>query len=161
MGAPMNDHDRIRGLFPLAAAGALDESEERDLSAHLTSCADCAAELEGWNALTGALRRMPTPQAPANLVHRVQLQLLTHAIREQERQRSHRAFFWLILFGWTMTFATWPVLRFASNAASTLLHVEFLHTWYGPATFSVVSWIGAAAAAAFLCLRHREERGLA
>ena len=54
MGAPMNDHDRIRELFPLAAAGALDESEERDLSAHLASCADCAAELEGWQRSDGS-----------------------------------------------------------------------------------------------------------
>ncbi len=50
----MNDHDRIRELFPLAAAGALDESEERDLSAHLASCADCAAELEGWQRSDGS-----------------------------------------------------------------------------------------------------------
>jgi anti-sigma factor RsiW len=157
----MNDHDRIRELLPLAAAGALDESEERDLAAHLAACSDCATEMKGWHALSGALRRIPTPRAPEALVNRVQIQLITHAIREAERKRSHRAFFWLILFGWTTTIATWPVLQFVSNGAAGWLHIEFLRTWYGPATFSLISWLGAAAAAAFLCLRHREERGLA
>ena len=157
----MNDHERIRGFLPLAAARALDAAEERELDAHLANCAECSAELEIWHGLGGALCRIPTPQAPPALVNRVHIQLLTHAIREAERKRTHRAFFWLILFGWTMTFATWPVLRLVSTGVGDWLHWDFLRTWYGPATFSLLSWLAAAAATAVLCLRHREDRRLA
>ena len=156
----MNEHAKIREWFALAAADALDDNENVEFREHLASCAECASEWQSWQALAGALRRLPTPQVRPEILQRAQIQLITHSVREVERRRTQRGFFWLLLFGWAMTFASWPVLRLASNAAANLLHVEFLHTWYGPAAFSLLSWIGAAAATAVLCLRHREERGL-
>ena len=52
----MSEHDQIRELLALAAAGALDASEESRLSAHLRSCPDCASELSSWQEMGAALR---------------------------------------------------------------------------------------------------------
>jgi anti-sigma factor RsiW len=54
----MNEHEKIREQMPLATAGALDDSEERELSGHLSACGDCSAEFEQWRELGAGLRRM-------------------------------------------------------------------------------------------------------
>ena len=67
----MNEHDAMRELLSLAAAGALDAAEQAKLGGHLAGCPACAAELDAWRELAGSLKRLPTPQAPLGLVERV------------------------------------------------------------------------------------------
>jgi len=157
----MNEHARWRELAVLAAAGALTDQEERELATHTASCKECAADLEGWNELGSALRRLPTPQAPAALVERTQLHLAALALQHAERRHSFRVMAWLILFGWTTTVAAWPVVRLVMDGAASWLDFHFVHQWYGLVGFTAFSWLSAGVAAAVLGLRHRQERRLA
>jgi anti-sigma factor RsiW len=157
----MNKHEQIREQMPLATAGALDASEERELSAHLAECKDCSAEFEQWRELGAGLRRMPTPQAPTALVERVRANLMTQVLAQAEQRSNRRTLAWLVLFAWTTTLATWPVLRLISHDAETLLNVSFVHTYHILIGFTVLSWVAAAVAAGVLGARHRFERRLA
>jgi anti-sigma factor RsiW len=157
----MNQHEKIREQMPLATAGALDDSEERELSGHLSACGDCSAEFEQWRELGAGLRRMPTPQAPSAMVERVRASLMAQVMARAEQRANRRTMAWLVLFAWTTTLATWPILRLISQGAETWLNVSFVHTYYILIGFTVLSWVGAAVAAGVLGARHRFERRLA
>ena len=157
----VNLHERIREQMPLATAGALNANEERELSAHLAECTDCAAEFEQWRELGAGLRRMPTPQAPTAMVERVRASLMTQVMVRAERRSNRTMIAWLVLFGWTTTLATWPILKLISHGAETLLNVSFVHTYHILIGVTVLSWLAAAAAAGVLGVRHRGERRMA
>ena len=60
----MSDHDEIRALLALAAAGALEPDEEDRVAVHIRSCSACASEAASMQSIAGHLRRLPTPQPP-------------------------------------------------------------------------------------------------
>jgi anti-sigma factor RsiW len=157
----MNEHEQIREQMALASAGALDASEERELSMHLASCAECSAEFESWRELGAGLRRLPTPQAPAALVERTRAALVAVTIERREQRSSRRTMVWLVLFAWTTVLATWPVLRLVSSDVATRLDFSFVQTWRVLIGITIFGWVAAGAAAIFLGLRHRQERRLA
>lgn len=157
----MSDHKNIREQMPLATAGALDANEERELSGHLSECSDCSAEFEQWRELGAGLRRMPTPQAPSAMVERVRASLMAQMMARAQQRANRRTIVWLVLFGWTTTLATWPILRLISHGAETWLNVSFVHTYHILIGFTVLSWLAAAAAAGVLGVRHRFERSIA
>ncbi len=157
----MNEHERIRQQMSLAAASALDASEERELTRHLASCAECSAEFERWRELGAGLRRLPTPQAPTALVERTRMQLVAITLERKEQRSSWRTMVWLVLFAWTTMLATWPVLRLISSDAATRLDLSFVKTLYVLIGITVFGWVAAGAAAVFLGLRRRQERRLA
>jgi anti-sigma factor RsiW len=157
----MTEHEKLKELISLGAAGALGESEERALAVHVARCEECAAELENWRELGAALRRVPTPQAPAQLVERVRAQMVAQGFAEMERRQNFRVAAWLGLVGWTVTLASWPLLRLLSNEAANVMDVQLLHTWYGLFAITVGGWVAAGAAAAMVALRHRQERRFA
>jgi anti-sigma factor RsiW len=157
----MNDHEKIREQMPLATAGALDADEERELSSHLAECNDCSAEFEQWRELGAGLRRMPTPQAPTAMVERVRANLMAQVLVHAEQRSNRRMMAWLVLFGWTTTLATWPILRLISHGAENWLNVSFVHTYHILIGFTVLSWVAAGVAAGVLGARHRFERRLA
>ena len=157
----MNEHERIREQMPLASAGALDASEERELSQHLAGCAECSAEFERWRELGAGLRRLPTPRAPAALVERTRVQLVAITIERKEQRSTRRTMVWLVLFAWTTVIATWPVLKLISSGAASALDLNFVRTWHVLIGITIFGWVAAGAAAIFLGLRHRQERRLA
>jgi anti-sigma factor RsiW len=161
MNKKLSEHEISRERMALAVAGALDESEERTLTAHLASCQDCAVEFDHWRELAGAMRRLPTPQAPPAMVERARTLMVAHLMERTEQRANHRAMAWLLLFAWTTTLATWPILRFVSSGVASFLDVSFQHTWHLLIGYTVLSWIAAAGTAAILGLRQRRERGLA
>jgi anti-sigma factor RsiW len=157
----MNKHEQIREQMPLATAGALDAGEERALSEHLSACGDCSAEFEQWRELGAGLRRMPTPQAPLAMVERVRATLMAQVMARAEQRANRRMMAWLVLFAWTTTLATWPILRLISQGAETWLSVSFVHTYHILIGFTVFGWVAAGVAAGVLGARHRFERRLA
>ncbi len=157
----MNEHERIREQMSLASAGALDASEERELSQHLASCSECSAEFERWRELGAGLRRLPTPQAPATMVERTRVALVAITIERKEQRSTRRTMVWLVLFAWTTVLATWPVLRLISSDVTTRLDLSFVPAWQVLVGITILGWVAAGAAAVFLGLRHRQERRLA
>lgn len=157
----MDKHEKIREQMPLATAGALDDSEERELSGHLAECNKCSLEFEQWRELGAGLRRMPTPQAPSAMVERVRASLMAQVMARAEQRASRRTLAWLVLFAWTTTLATWPILRLISHGAETWLNLSFVHTYHILIGFTILSWLAAATAAGVVGARHRQERRLA
>ena len=102
----MSEHDKIRERLALAAAGALDDDAERErLRGHLSECVECAQELEGWNALAGGLRRLPTPRPSAALVERTRARMVARLAAESERRWNVSMLVFAVLFAWTLTLA--------------------------------------------------------
>ncbi len=154
----MSEHERIREWLPLAAADALEAEEQRQLERHLAMCRECAEEWERWRLLVGSLKRLPTPQAPATLVERVRARIEALAAARAEQRVSQRALAWLVLFAWTVTLASWPVVRLISQGMAAWLDIGFVHTWLWLVGYTALSWFAAAVAAVMLGLRQRPAR---
>ena len=79
----MSDHESVRQLLALSAAGLLDAGEERLVREHARQCAACAAELDEFAALSAGLRALPAPQPPADLLRRTSALLALEADRRE------------------------------------------------------------------------------
>ncbi|MBM3737542.1 MAG: hypothetical protein FJW39_17310 [Acidobacteria bacterium] len=99
------DHERIRKLLPLIAAGVEPEPP------HLAECAGCRTELESWREAAHLLRTQPPIAAPPGLALRTRM-----AVAEARLQRENR---WLtglaVMLGvsaWLLFLATaWLIHR--------------------------------------------------
>jgi len=58
------DHDAVREQIPLYAVGALPPDERSVVETHLRGCAECAAELAAFAAVSGALAQIVPPHEP-------------------------------------------------------------------------------------------------
>ena len=158
----MSEHDKIRERLALAAAGALDDDAERErLRGHLSECVECAQELEGWNALAGGLRRLPTPRPSAALVERTRARMVARLAAESERRWNVSMLVFAVLFAWTLTLAGWPIARLLTSGAAAWLDMSFRQAWLGYAAYTAVGWATAGVAAVILGLRHRTSRRMA
>jgi anti-sigma factor RsiW len=151
----MNDHESMRELLPLAAAGALNAAEERELEQHLRACAQCSAEFGEWNAMAAGLRAVPTPHVPAALFERTRANMnaaLTHGRAVQP---------WLmavaVIAAWAATLAGWPLVREATAGTLDWLHWGWNPTWTGIALYAAAGWLTAGAAGAVLARYLRTE----
>ena len=79
----MSDHESVRQLLALSAAGLLDAGEERLVREHAHECAACAAELDEFATLTAGLGALPMPQPPAYLLARTSALVAAEADRRQ------------------------------------------------------------------------------
>jgi predicted anti-sigma-YlaC factor YlaD len=79
----MSDHEAVRQLLALSAAGLLDATEERLVREHAHECAACAAELDEFAALSAGLRELPALQPPAYLLARTTALMAAEADRRQ------------------------------------------------------------------------------
>jgi anti-sigma factor RsiW len=153
----MNQHDDIRDLLSLAAAGALDAAEQRQVEEHLRQCAGCRAELEFWQRLTGSLEALPTPQAPVGLVERTRRQLEAKVSVQAERRSKRALLVWLTLLGWATTLLTWPLFQLFGSRLGGVLDLSpqgVTSAWIG---YLVVSWMISALVAGMLGQRCQQE----
>lgn len=156
-----NEHDSVRELLPLAAAGALDAAEEARLAAHLRLCEDCAANLGRWQEIQARLRRMPTPQAPTALVERTILLAQTRLTQESDRRGERRMMALILVFSWLFVAISWPLAQLLAHGWQSLLGFGFERGWENFAVFTAICWLAGAAAAVLLALRRNRERRLA
>lgn len=154
----MSEHEKIRELLALAAAGALDCSEETALTAHLRSCPACAANLEIWHGIQSHLRRIPTPRAPAALVARTVALAQNRMIEESERQSERRFFAIVLLFSWIFVAVSWPLAQFLGHGWMALVGSGFEKGWENFAVFTGLCWLAGAVAAALLAARKQREK---
>lgn len=157
----MTEHDEIRNLLPLAAAGALDADEVDRIEHHARSCATCAAELDDWQLLAGGLRRLPTPQPSPAVVERARVRAEIRFAEEAEH-RSHRTvLIFLTLFAWAITVVSWPVVHLLTGGLMGWFSPRFSQGWLGFAAFSTLAWAAGGAAALLLAFHQRRERSTA
>lgn len=156
-----DEHEKIRQLLALAAAGALTPSEEERVEAHLRSCAACASELDTWRSIAADICRLPTPQPSPQLV-RITLARAEEKLAEQtEHDWNRRVMIFVVVFAWLLTAASWPVFHFVSGDFRSLLGPQFGRSWIDFAVFTALAWVAGGMAAVMLALRQRRERSLA
>jgi len=140
----MTDHESVRQLLALSAAGLLDGGEERLVREHARQCAACAAELDQFGALTAGLSALPPPLPPADLVRRTSLLLAEEADRRQGSVLAGAA---AVLIG-AFVLLTGLALRTVAGEAAAL-------AWLG---WALISSMFGAASAMVLASRRRLER---
>jgi len=155
------EHEKIRGLLALAAAGALDEKEEHLVARHLRECEQCSAEQETWSMIGSALRRLPTPQPRASIVERARAQAQIRLAEEFEHRWNSAVIASLVAFAWVLTAMSWPVFKLATGGVAGLFDPQFHHGWFLFLGFTAAAWVAGGAAAALLSLYSRRERRLA
>ncbi len=157
----MSEHDRIRELLPLAAAGALTAAEEKRVAEHVRSCVSCSNELDAWRPIASELRRLPTPQPSPWLVQATLARAEAKLADQAEHDWNRRVTTFVVAFAWLLTIASWPVFHFVSPYFGTLLGPQFGHTWISFAAFTALGWLAGGVAAVMLAIRQRGERRLA
>jgi len=153
----MNEHDEIRPLLTLAAAGALDGAVERRVEEHLRQCSACRAEFESWQGLIGALKRMPTPQAPLGLVERTRLKLEAQAAARAELRRKWIVLSILTVLAWMFSFLSWVVFQMLGGRLAQSFDVSatvITAAWIG---YTMISWLATGLVAAMLGKRYEQE----
>ena len=161
MNVKTSEHDEIRELLSLAAAGALNAHEDQRVSTHLRSCPSCAAELASWQAIEAGLRRIPTPQAPPALVARTIARAQMRFAQELERRSERKVMVLIIVFSWIFVALSWPLAQLLGHGWLSLLGLGFEQGWKNFAVFTALCWIAGAAAAILLGLRRDRERRIA
>lgn len=157
----MNEHEKIRELLALAAAGALTTAEDKQVAEHVRSCVACSNELESWRSIATEICRLPTPQPSSRLVQATIARAEAKLAEQAEHDWNRRVMIFVLAFAWVLTVASWPVFQFISGGFSSLLGAQFGHTWINFAAFTGLAWVGGGMAAVMLAVRQRRERRLA
>lgn len=149
----MSEHDEVRELIALAAAGALSAEEVRKVEAEVAVCAECAAELESLRAVAGALRNAPPPAVPDGLVARAVAGVRQAEASRAERRWSDAILGFLLLLGWTVSLLVWWLFRLFTGGGVAVLGLSFGNpvVWLGATT--LLAWLTAGVAAAVLAFR--------
>ena len=138
-------HESWRELLALAAAGALDASEERALREHLSTCADCAAEMQAWQATTGALRGLPAPLPRIEAVQRTQAAAMHALAVAQEKRERRNGLALAIAASWLVTTASMGLLQAAcarwwpEAAPGAAVAILLIFTWSAVGTILCAS----------------------
>ena len=154
----MSEHDKIRELLALAAAGALTSAEEKQVAEHVRSCIACSNELEAWRPIARELRRLPTPQPSSWLVQATLARAEAKLTEQAEHDWNRRVMIVSVAFAWLLTIASWPVFHFVSGRFGSVIDPHFSHTWIGFAAFTALGWLAGGVAAVMLAIRQRGER---
>lgn len=154
----MSEHESLRELLALAAAGALEAAEQRRVERHLSACTRCAAELNSWRALAGSLQRLPTPQAPPALVERTRARIAGALAVEAERRWNDGLLVFLVLFAWMVALASWPLVQLLSGGLLAWLDVRAVESWISVAGYTLLAWLTAGVAALLIGLRRGRAR---
>jgi len=80
-------HDDYKEMIPARSLASLDASDDRLLSEHLATCADCRRELDEWNAVAASLALSAPAQEPSPSV-RTNI-LLTIASEKPQATRAN------------------------------------------------------------------------
>ena len=162
----MSEHDKVRELLALAAAGALTTAEQEQVAEHVRSCISCSNELEAWRPIASELRRLPTPQPSSWLVQATLARAEAKLTERAEHDWNRRVMIFVVAFAWLLTIASWPAFHFVSGRFGSLLgpqfgHTLFSQTWISFAAFTALGWLAGGVAAVMLAIQQRGERRLA
>jgi anti-sigma factor RsiW len=155
-----DEHDEILKQLPLLVAGSLDADDEARIVRHAAECPDCASELEHWQLITAELRRLATPQPSSTLFERTRTMVVDQLAAKAEQRQNRIVLFFLVLFSWAVTLASWPVFRLATSGLLSMFDIRFRQMWLVFAIFSGITWLGGSSAALLVSLHRHHERRL-
>ena len=152
------NHSDAAELLALAAAGALDIRERRQLEEHARECQECRREMEIWNGYSQGLRQLPQPPIPVQLLERTRTRLVAERAAAADRRWDELMLGALALFAWTVGLTFWFVARIVTGGELVVMGANLVRfgTWSAGST--VLVWLTAAVAAIALGRRRRELR---
>jgi hypothetical protein len=154
----MNDHEKIRKLLSLAAADALDEADLIAVQRHAAGCTACAAELNRWQTLTGALRALPTPQPNAALLERTRALAAVALPKLAEGAPNRAALIFLVAFSSLLMPLAWFTVRSVAGGLGDWSSLRF--DLICLSVYGAVTGMTAALSAVVLSTRRQAERSL-
>ena len=154
----MSEHESMLKMLALAAAGVLDEQEQRRLDQHAAECPLCRRELEIWGAYSEGLGQLPQPAIPSHLMERTRARILQERAAAADRRWNDLMVAALALFAWTVGLSFWFLLRVFSGGALIVMGTNLIQLGTWSAISTVLVWLTAAAAALALGKRRRELR---
>src|SRR5262245_66540583 len=101
----MNEHETVRNLMGLAAAGVLGPEEQSRVERHVRECNACRKEIDAWRVFASGLEKMPQPAVPAFLAERTQVRVLREQEARTRRRRNILVLAGLSLLGWSWSLA--------------------------------------------------------
>lgn len=143
----MTEHESVRAILALAAAGTLGPEEQRRVEQHARECELCRRDLETWSVYTQGLRKLPQPSAPEGLVQRTQARILEKRLEAAGRRRQELFLGALAIFGWASGWSFWTLARAVTGDSLSVL------TW----TLLSTALAGVTSVAAALMLSRRNE----
>ena len=156
----MNEHEQLRAMLALAAAGVLEADEQSRMDDHLRDCESCRRELDRWACYAQALRYLRPPTPPERLVERTRARILAERSAAAERRSEGLLLGALAAFAWIVGVTVWFLVRLFTGGATAALEISLtqLLTWGAGSTILV--WLTAAVATLMLGSR-REPLGRA
>ena len=147
----------VTEFLALAAAEALDASEEAQVAAHLRECEACAARAAQWRQLADAMHRLPQPRPDSALVARTRESVEALAAERAERAFNRAALGFAVALAWTLAIFGWFVFDLVAGELALRLArpIGSAAAWY--AAYLLAGWVAAAAAAVMLGRRTQEE----
>lgn len=152
----MSEHERIRILLPLAASGDLSPRDMKRVDEHVARCASCRRTCEELAALGGALRALPTPQPPAEIVARVCRLGETRLGLRRAPQNGTAFLASLVAASWIAALATWPLVRSEFHWLSEDWHMPGGGLGGTLAAYSILGFVLACASAIAVGMHARE-----
>jgi anti-sigma factor RsiW len=153
----MSEHETVRDLLALAAAGALSPEDQLRVDRHSRACPECLRQIEVWRSYASELRSLPQPVVPNHLLQRTQARLAQEQLKVDERRSSGLVLVFLSLFGWVLSFAIWLMVRL-STGGMAIVNAEILRPDLWSLIWTVFVWASGVAAVVMLAKHQREWR---
>jgi hypothetical protein len=152
----MNEHESVRKLLPLAAAGALEFKELRRVEQHAHACESCSHEMETWKRYAHALRQLPQVSVPPGLLERTHRRILQYGVAPGDRANGILLGA-IAIFGWAAGLTLWVLARGLTGGVVNILGMNLVSPPSCLLLSAVLTWITAlASAVAFV--RHSDTR---
>jgi anti-sigma factor RsiW len=156
----MTEHESIRAMLALAAAGVLGPEEGRRVEQHAQECELCRRDLETWSSYAQGLRKLPQPSAPEGLALRTQARVLREHAEAAGRRRHELFLGALAIFGWAAGLVFWILARAVTGGSLNLLGANLISGLTWSLVSTVLVWMTAATAALMLGRRGEMRRFL-
>jgi Putative zinc-finger len=153
----MTEHESVRAMLALAAAGALGPEEVRRIEQHAQGCELCRRDLETWAVYAQGLGKLPQPSAPEGLVQRTQARILQERSEAGARWRHELFLGALVIFGWAAGWAFWTLARAITGGSLNVLGANLVSGLAWSVVSTVLVWM-TAATVALMIGRRRETR---
>jgi hypothetical protein len=156
----MSEHESVRALLALAAAGAIGPEEQRRVGQHARECELCRRDLETWAVYAQGLRKLPQPSAPEGLIQLTQALVLQQRAQGTGRRGDEVLLGALAIFGWGSGWAFWTLARAITGGSLIVFGANLVNGLTWSLVSTVLVWTTAVTAALMLGRRGEMRRYL-
>jgi anti-sigma factor RsiW len=154
----MNNHEAIRTMLPLAAAGVLAPGDLSTVEEHAAGCPACQRELEALRLYSRGLLRLPQPRVSGGLLQRTQARVIQEHDAAANRRRHGVTLGVLTVFSWTIGIVSWTLFRMIAGDVWKVFGMNLADpvTWFWLS--ALLAWTTAGVAVVILGKRNELAR---